>query len=141
MSHFHSLLCTTHLRKNENCGKTAAAVMKTTSCDTLHYHPIPLSPSCFTGLSLPFLQTSAFPTFNLQVPFCSQARPFPMHLSPKLPPPQSIKPGKELPLAPSQPLSRRAEAPQGAPQHSPELRCNTSSKSCASRRWTMMPQT
>lgn len=105
--------------------------MQKTSCDMFHYHPAPISPSCFTGLSQPLLQTSAFPTFKSS----SGLRPVPflyflIHLSPKLPSLQPVKPGKELPLAPSQPLSRRAGARHGAPrwppQRSPELCCNTS---------------
>jgi len=120
-----------------------AGVTQRTSRDTHHYRPTPVSPSCFTGLSQSLLQTSASPTFNPQVHFCSQARPFPtlLHLSPKLPSLQSVKPGKELPLAPSPaPLQEvwRAGAPHGAPQwvhqRSTELCCNTSRKRCSSRR-------
>lgn len=91
-SHFHLPLCNTQVRKKENCGKFLAGVMQKTSCDMLHYHPTPISPSCFTGLSQPLLQTSAFPTFKsgsglMPVPFLY----FLIHLSPKLPSLQPVK--------------------------------------------------
>lgn len=110
-----------------------------TSCNTVHYQPIPTSPSHFTERPQTFPQTSVFPTFKSP----SSLRPDPflyfiIHLSPKFLTLKPVKPGKELLLAPSPAPLQEGKS---TPQSSPELGCNTSSKRCSSRRWTTLSQT